>query len=97
MAKFQKLREWADEQFGSCAPKSDETLRRWARQGKIIPRPKKIGKEYAVRSDAVYVNNTTGPSLWRIASSGCYWAARRYLMRADQFNGRGRAVRLVRP
>lgn len=28
MAKLQKLREWADSQFGECAPKSDETLRR---------------------------------------------------------------------
>lgn len=54
--KLQKLREWANEQFGSCAPKCDETLRRWVRQGKIIPRPRKIGKDYAVRSDARYVN-----------------------------------------
>lgn len=53
---WQKLRDWAESQFGECAPKSDETLRRWARDGKIIPRPRKIGKEYAVRHDARYVN-----------------------------------------
>ena len=56
MAKLQKLREWADSQFGECAPKSDETLRRWVRDGKIFPRPRKIGRDYAVRSDAQYIH-----------------------------------------
>lgn len=55
-SKFQSLRDWADSQFGECAPKCDETLRRWARSGKIHPRPRKIGKEYAVRADAQYIN-----------------------------------------
>ena len=55
-SKRVSLRTWADSQFGECAPKNDETLRRWAREGKIIPRPRKIGREYAVRSDAQYIN-----------------------------------------
>ena len=38
------------------APKSDVTLRRWARDGKIVPRPRKIGRDYAVRPDAKYIN-----------------------------------------
>lgn len=54
--KLQKLREWADSQFGNMAPKSDVTLRRWVRDGKIVPRPRKIGRDYAVRPDAKYIN-----------------------------------------
>lgn len=57
------LRTWADSQFGECAPKNDETLRRWVRDGKIIPRPKKIGKGYAVHPEARYVNFNDEASL----------------------------------
>ena len=56
MTKVMKLRDWANTVFGDCAPKSDVTLRRWARDGKIMPRPKKVGRDYHVRADARYVN-----------------------------------------
>jgi len=55
-AKLMKLRQWADSTLGDLAPKNDVTLRRWARDGKIIPQPRKIGRDYAVRSDARYIN-----------------------------------------
>ena len=56
MMKWMKLRDWANATFGDCAPKNDVTLRRWARDGKIVPRPRKVGREYHVQSGARYVN-----------------------------------------
>lgn len=61
--KYVRLREWADSQFGDLAPKCDETLRRWARDGKIIPRPRKIGRDYAVHPGAKYINTNDPATL----------------------------------
>lgn len=50
------LVQWARETFGENGPKSLVTLRRWARNGQIIPRPQKVGREYLVKPGARYVN-----------------------------------------
>ncbi|QNB10892.1 excisionase [Paraburkholderia tropica] len=36
---------WARQVFGEHAP-SIQTLRRWARNGKILPAPRKIGRAF---------------------------------------------------
>jgi predicted site-specific integrase-resolvase len=46
------LEEWATEQFKT--PPSMNTLRTWAREGRIFPTPVKHGKRYYVDSDACY-------------------------------------------
>ncbi|SEQ26285.1 Excisionase-like protein [Pseudomonas sp. NFACC02] len=46
------LEEWATEQFKT--PPSMNTLRTWAREGRISPTPVKHGKRYYVDSDACY-------------------------------------------
>lgn len=57
------LEQWARATFGENGPKSLVTLRRWARAGKIIPRPRKVGKEYLVTPGARYFNPNDVPSL----------------------------------
>ncbi|WP_441005277.1 excisionase [Xanthomonas sp. WHRI 1810A] len=46
------LEEWATDQFKS--PPNLNTLRTWAREGRISPAPVKHGKRYYVESDACY-------------------------------------------
>ena len=46
------LEEWAMDQFKS--PPNLNTLRTWAREGRISPAPVKHGKRYYVESDACY-------------------------------------------
>ena len=53
--KALSLLEWASETFGDKAP-SLVTLRRWARGGKIMPRPRKVGRDYHVTPGAKYIN-----------------------------------------
>ena len=46
------LEEWAAEHFRT--PPSANTLRKWAREGSITPRPVKHGRSYYVDQDATY-------------------------------------------
>ncbi len=48
------LRRWAEARYGDDAP-CDNTLRTWARNGFIFPVPRKQGRAYYVREDAVYL------------------------------------------
>lgn len=50
------LEEWASAKFGEHAPHIC-TLRRWARDGKIYPAPRKVGRDWLVRPHADYVTN----------------------------------------
>lgn len=51
MAKM-TLEEWAADQFKT--PPSQNTLRKWAREGRIAPAPVKHGRSYYVEADAHY-------------------------------------------
>lgn len=55
-AKLITLEAWAAIRYGAGAPNRD-TLRRWARDGKIYPAPEKNGRSYFVRESARYVEN----------------------------------------
>ncbi|MDI2595559.1 excisionase [Pseudomonas sp. N3-W] len=46
------LDEWAAAEFKT--PPSPNTLRKWAREGRIAPAPIKHGRSYYVESDAHY-------------------------------------------
>lgn len=46
------LEEWAADQFKT--PPNQNTLRKWAREGRIAPSPVKHGRSYYVESDACY-------------------------------------------
>lgn len=46
------LEEWATAEFRT--PPSPNTLRKWAREGRIVPAPVKHGRNYYVESDAHY-------------------------------------------
>lgn len=50
------LETWASAKFGEHAP-SIGTLRRWARDGKIYPVPRKVGRGYMVTPGADYVTS----------------------------------------
>jgi hypothetical protein len=54
------LRRWADRRYGEDAP-HDNTLRNWAKTGKIYPLPRKQGRAYFVREDAVYLSPGEAP------------------------------------
>lgn len=56
------LDTWARQTYGEHAP-SIYTLRRWARDGKIYPMPKKHGRTYFVQGNAAYVDDYNEPSL----------------------------------
>lgn len=53
-AKLVPLQEWAKSTYGDAAP-SAGTLRRWARQGRVVA--EKHGREYFVSPDAHYAAN----------------------------------------
>jgi predicted site-specific integrase-resolvase len=55
MSRMTTLEAWAAAKFGEHAPRVD-TLRRWARDGKIYPVPRKHGRSYYVSEQAQYVN-----------------------------------------
>lgn len=57
------LEQWARATFGENGPKSIQTLRKWARMGRIIPRPRLVGKEYLVAPGAKYFNPNDAPRL----------------------------------
>jgi hypothetical protein len=48
------LEVWAHDIYGTASPGLN-TLRRWAREGKIQPSPKKHGRTYFVQANAEYV------------------------------------------
>lgn len=50
-----KLRTWLIQTFGKDAP-TMWTARKWAREKKISPEPKKVGREWHVENDAEYTN-----------------------------------------
>lgn len=54
--KLTTLEDWAKAKYGERAPFIG-TLRRWARDGKIYPLPKKHGRSYFVLESAEYVQN----------------------------------------
>lgn len=53
MPKLIALRDWARIQFGDKLP-HDNTLRNWVNNGRIHPRPKKIGRGWFVQPEAQY-------------------------------------------
>ncbi|GAA0715182.1 excisionase [Dokdonella soli] len=53
--KLLTLEKWAERLYGDAAP-SIGTLRRWARDARIHPRPYKHGRTYFVEPDATYVS-----------------------------------------
>lgn len=55
MPKLIPLQHWAERTFDP--PPHPDTLRRWCRQGRIHPRPKKIGRTYYLHPDAEHVDN----------------------------------------
>ncbi|ORJ20050.1 excisionase [Rouxiella silvae] len=57
MSKWLTLEEWRDLKYKEYKP-TVQTLQRWARDGKIYPAPEKHGRQYVVRTDAIYVNPT---------------------------------------
>ena len=61
MTKQITLQAWAARHFDP--PPAISTLRKWAREGRISPRPVLVGREYRAREDAVYV---APPSACRI-------------------------------
>lgn len=61
--QYQTLMQWAKSMFGDNAPKSSVTLQRWARRGQIIPKPKKVGREWMVQPNARYFNPSDPSSL----------------------------------
>lgn len=48
-----KLSDWAKRHYGTAAPHAN-TLRVWARTGRIIPKPVLTGRAYMVHPDAQY-------------------------------------------
>lgn len=54
--KLTTLEAWARTKYGEHAPNMD-TLRRWAREGKIFPAPKKQGRTYFLPEHAEYVTD----------------------------------------
>lgn len=54
LGRLVTLEAWATRKYGDAAPGVD-TLRRWAREARITPRPVKHGRTYFVRPEAEYV------------------------------------------
>jgi hypothetical protein len=53
-AEYITLQAWAARKFDPVPHRN--TLQRWARDGSIVPRPFKLGRDYMVRPDARYIN-----------------------------------------
>lgn len=53
--KLTTLESWAQKRYGEHAP-SIHTLRRWVREAKILPIPKKHGRTYFVEETAQYID-----------------------------------------
>lgn len=50
------LQKWAQLQYGEDAPHI-KTLRRWVKEGKIYPAPRKDGRTYFIEQTARYVGS----------------------------------------
>lgn len=61
------LRDWAASRY-SPVP-SDFTLRRWARDGEIVPSPEKVGKHYYVDDRAERIGAASPTLLDRIKAA----------------------------
>lgn len=57
MSKLTTLERWAEARYGEHMP-TVATLRRWVREAKILPVPKKHGRAYYVQEDARYIDPT---------------------------------------
>ncbi len=53
MSKKVTLQAWAEKHF--APPPAAKTLRAWARNLWIYPFPEKVGKEYRVIEDAIFI------------------------------------------
>jgi len=60
------LREWAAKRYSPVPP--DFTLRRWARDGEIVPAPEKVGKFYYVDERAERIGSTAPTLLDRLTA-----------------------------
>jgi excisionase-like protein len=58
------LEAWSHAEYGENAP-CIATLRRWVREGKILPKPEKHGRTYYVMPTARYVKNAARSRLMR--------------------------------
>jgi hypothetical protein len=58
------LEAWARAEYGDGTP-GVATLRRWVREGKILPAPEKHGRTYFLVPHARYVKNPKGNRLLR--------------------------------
>jgi len=59
MARWVKLENWAQMQYGEDAP-DPRTLRRWAREGHLYPPAEQHGKCWYVSPEAKYSTPSTG-------------------------------------
>jgi hypothetical protein len=62
--KLTTLQAWALAKYGDHAPNMD-TLRRWAREGKIYPAPQKQGRAYFLTENAQYVDDYNNSDFMR--------------------------------
>jgi hypothetical protein len=62
--KLTTLEAWGRAKYGEHVPNMD-TLRRWAREGKIHPAPKKQGRAYFLPEHAEYVDNYNDTNFMR--------------------------------
>lgn len=61
------LRDWAARRYDPVP--SDFTLRRWARDGEIVPAPEKVGKHYYVDEKAERIGASSPTLLDRIRAA----------------------------
>jgi hypothetical protein len=54
VSKLLTIEEWANRRYSS--PPSKRTLRRWIKDAKIVPVPKKEGRRYVVSEHAQFVD-----------------------------------------
>ena len=54
MSMLVSLEEWA--KLNVSFPISKATLTAWAKSGRLFPKPVKMGRRWAVKSDAQYIN-----------------------------------------
>ncbi len=65
--KLIPLSMWAQRRYDP--PPSPRTLRRWAQNGNIFPRPQKHGKDYRVPENARYIDVSDPDYLEHVAEA----------------------------
>lgn len=60
MAKLMKLKKWWSLNYE--APYEAKTVRKWAKEGKLVPAPIKHGRPYYIRGDARHIENVEASS-----------------------------------